>query len=64
MPLAVGDRLGHYEAEDHQSEGSAECTWERLGGTVDIIAWGVVVLLGALITFGLAVAIRDLVSRR
>ncbi len=31
---------------------------------MEIIAWGVVVLLGALITFGLAVAVRDLVSRR
>ena len=31
---------------------------------MEIIAWGVVVLVGAIIAFGLAVCVRDLVSRR
>ena len=31
---------------------------------MEIIAWGVVVVVGALAVFGLVVAIRDLVSRR
>ena len=31
---------------------------------MEIIAWGVVVLVGALIAFGVAVSVRDLVSRR
>ena len=31
---------------------------------MEIIAWGVVALVGALAVFGLLVALRDLVSRR
>ena len=31
---------------------------------MEIIAWGVVVLVGAVAVFGLAVAVCDLVSRR
>ena len=31
---------------------------------MEIIAWGVVVLIGALAAFGLLVALRDLVLRR
>ena len=30
---------------------------------MEILAWGVVVLVGALVAFGLAVAVRDLVTR-
>ena len=31
---------------------------------MEIIAWGVVVLVGALVAFGLTMSVRDLVARR